>query len=277
MTKLGELYTDFFRIDLDARGGYARVASVVARQEDGVPVQRAFKLMRHELNGTQVGSQRFENELRILADITKDKNAPSAITRIYDSGFAEAEFSKSLHELRHKDDKLIPAPNLEVISTGIDIHKFLEMKSTLMAKEPDRWLPYLVVDLALYDDSLSRQIKAQSVGDKVNLFVLPVNTVVDMGMQLLDVLEYMHKRLRVAYIDWKPEHIYWNERSRQLKLIDWNVTSRLNGGSEERETVREDLRMFSGAALYCSLALTDPEELTRRIGPAPKMPKDKTP
>jgi tetratricopeptide (TPR) repeat protein len=277
MAKLSDFYTDFSRIDLDALGGYARVADVVARQGDGTVVHRAFKLMRHELDGKQVGFQRFENELKILTDITKDKNAPPAITRIYDSGFAEAEFSKSLHELRRKDEKLIPAQSLEIISTGIDIHKFLEMKSTLMANEPDRWLPYLVVDLAPYDDSLSRQIKVQAIGDKVNLFVLPVHTVADMGMQLLDVLDYMHRKLRIAYIDWKPEHIYWNEMSRQLKLIDWNVTTRLNGGPEERELIHEDLRMFSGAALYCSLALSDPEELTKPIGLALKIPKDKTP
>ena len=90
MANLSEFYTDFCRIDLDALGGYARVADTVARQEDGSFVHRAFKLMRHELDGKQVGFQRFENELKILADITKDKNAPPAITRIYDSGFAEA-------------------------------------------------------------------------------------------------------------------------------------------------------------------------------------------
>lgn len=281
MANLSDFYTDFFRVDLDARGGYARVADVVVRQEDGSLVHRAFKLMRHDLselsNKKNVGLERFENELKILAEITKDKTAPAAITRIYDSGFAEAECSRSLHKLRRKDEKLVLAPNLEIISTGIDIHRFLEMKSKLMAKEPDRWLPYLVVDLAPYDDSLSRQIKVHAVGDKVNLFALPVHTVVDMGMQLLDVLEYMHKKFRVAYIDWKPEHIYWNETSRQLKLIDWNVTARLSGGPEERESVHEDLRMFSGAALYCSLALSDPEEMTRPIGLALKIPKDKTP
>ena len=276
MTKLGELYTDFFRIDLDAPGGYARVADVVARQEDGTIAHRAFKLMRHELDGKQVGLQRFENELKILVGVTKDNNAPSAITRIYDCGFVEVELSKDLHKLRHKNEKLPSSSSVEIVSTGLDIQKFLDAKFTLMEEEPDRWLPYLVVDLAPYDDSLSRQIKAQPEGN-INLYDLPVNTVVDMALQLLDVMDYMHKKLRYAYIDWKPEHIYWNEASRQLKLIDWNVTVRLNGGPGDKQTIREDIRMFSGAALYCSLALTDPEELTKPIGSTPTVPRDKAP
>ena len=271
MTILSELYTDFFRIDLDAPGGYARVADVVARQEDGTTSHRAFKLMRHELDGKQIGLQRFENELKILVGITKDKNAPSAITRIYDSGFVEAELSKDLRKLRHKNEKLDLPSNLEIVPTGLDIQKFLDAKSALMEEEPNRWLPYLVVDLAPYDDSLSRQIKAHPEYN-VNLYDLPVHTVVDMALQLLDVMDYMHKKLRYAYIDWKPEHIYWNEASRQLKLIDWNVTIRLNGGSEEKQTIREDLRMFCGAALYCSIALSDPESSDKPIGPEPKVP-----
>jgi serine/threonine protein kinase len=283
MTKLGELYTDFFRIDLDAPGGYARVADVVARQADGTPVHRAFKLMRHELSESfgkqgglqRVGLQRFENELKILVGITQDKTAPSAITRIYDSGFVEAELSEGLHKLQHKDEKFDPIPSLEIVSTGTDIQKFLDAKSALMEKEPERWLPYLVVDLAPYDDSLTRQIKSLSAGNSLNLYVLPVNTIVEMALQLLDVMDYLHKVLRVAYIDWKPEHIYWNEGSKRLNLIDWNVTSRLIGGLGEKQTIREDIRMFSGAALYCSLALTDPEELTKPIGPTPIVPKDK--
>jgi serine/threonine protein kinase len=282
MKKLGELYTDFSRIDLDAPGGYARVADVVALQEDGTTAHRAFKLMRHDLlellDEKKVGFQRFENELRILVEISRDKFMPYAITRVYDSGFVETEFSKALDQLQHKDEKLSLVPNPEIVSTGIDIQKFLDTHSALMEQEPDHWLPYLVVDLAPYDDSLLRQIKAQSAGKIPNLYALPVNTVVEMSLQLLDVMDYLHKRLGVAYIDWKPEHIYWNEELKQLKLIDWNVITLLEGDPEEKQQiVREDIRMFSGAALYCSLALSDPEELTKPIGPLPNVPKEKAP
>jgi tetratricopeptide (TPR) repeat protein len=282
MTKLKDLYTDFFRVDLDAPGGYARVADVVAHQQDGTLVHRAFKLMRHDLldllDEKKVGLQRFENEFKILLEITRDKTVPSAITWVYDSGFVETELSKGLRNLRHKDERLSPTPDLEIISTGTDIQKFLETKSILMEQESNHWLPYLVVDLAPYDDSLARQIKVQNAGKTPNLYALPVNTIVEMALQLLDVMEYLHKKLGVAYIDWKPEHIYWNEASKQLKLIDWNVITQLEGGLvEKQKTIREDIRMFSGAALYCSLALTDPEELTKPIGPVPDVPDDKIP
>lgn len=274
MANLVDLYTEFFRIDLDTRGGYARVADVIARQTDGSSIHRAFKLMRHELDEKQVGMQRFENELKILIEITNDKKAPAAITKIFDSGFAPVELSQTLHNL-HQDEKL--SPKLEIISTGTDIQKFLEVKSTLMSREPDHWLPYLVVELAPFGDCLLRQINPKAASEKSNLRRLFVDKIVKMAVQLLDVMEYLHKKLQYTYTDWKPEHIYWNESTEQLKLIDWNVTNRLKNSSEKGKLIREDLRMFCGAALYCSLALTDPEDPTKTIGPEPTIPRDKVP
>ena len=115
MTKLGDLYTDFFRIDLDARGGYARVADVVVHKEDGSLVHRAFKLMRHELE-KQVPMQRFENELKILVEITNDKSAPSAITRIHDSGFVSTKLSQNLQALQDTRKILNLTSSLEIVS-----------------------------------------------------------------------------------------------------------------------------------------------------------------
>ena len=217
--------------------------------------------------------QRFENELKILVEITKDKRAPASITRIYDSGFAPIELSKTLQNL-HEGERL--SPKLQIVSTGIDLQKFLDAKSTLMSGEPVRWLPYLVVELAPYGDALRRQIKPQAARDLSNLYRLPVSTIVDMAVQLLDVMDYLHKKLQYAYIDWKPEHIYWNGSIKQLKLIDWNVTNRLMDNPNDKQIIREDLRMFCGVAMYCSLALTDPEDLTRSIGTAPTLPRNLT-
>jgi tetratricopeptide (TPR) repeat protein len=132
----------------------------------------------------------------------------------------------------------------------------------------------LVVELATYDDNLRRQIQPQSAGESLDLYKLPVDTIVEMAVQILDVMDYLHKKLRCAYTDWKPEHIYWNDAVRQVKLIDWNATIPLSGGLGDKQTIREDIRMFCGAVLYCSLALSDPEELTRPIGPPPTVPKD---
>ncbi|HNN14575.1 MAG TPA: hypothetical protein PKL78_13530, partial [Anaerolineales bacterium] len=95
-------------------------------------------------------------------------------------------------------------------------------------------------------------------------------------LKMLDVIAYLHEKMQVAYIDWKPEHIYWNGPAQQLKLIDWNVNYSLSdtGKFTEKQLIHEDLRVFCGAALYCSLALSDPEDLERPIGPQPDVPKN---
>src|SRR5687768_1529774 len=151
MPKLGDLYTDFSRIDLDTRGGYARVAEIRTGGREGFPEFCAFKLMRPEI-GYNAGLIRFDDELKILVDITNDRNAPSAITRVYDSGFAPVELS---HELK---DRETPDEDLEIISTGMDLKDFQQHKVTLQEKQANKWLPFLVVELAPYDDSMLRQI-----------------------------------------------------------------------------------------------------------------------
>ena len=74
MTKLGNLYTDFSRIDLDTRGGYARVSQVKTRGQSGYPDYCAIKIMRHEINFLQ-GMERFEDELKMLSNIVNDSEA----------------------------------------------------------------------------------------------------------------------------------------------------------------------------------------------------------
>ena len=274
MTNLNNTYSEFFRIDFDAPGGYARVADVVVRQENGSLVHRAFKVMRHELGVPLIGIKRFENEIKLLAEITKDKDAPAAITRLHDTGFVQVGLSESLHEL-HNGERI--TPNFEFVSTGLELNHFIDLKNKLMQKEHSQWLPYVVVDLASFEDSLLRQIKPKTPEEQANLFRLPVEHIVVMALKLLDILDYLHNKLRVAYLDWKPEHIYWNNSRQELKLIDWNVYSPIGEKSQEIKNIREDLRMFCGAALYCSLALTDPEDPGKSIGPVPEVPKELSP
>lgn len=266
MAKLDNTYSDFFRIDLDARGGYARVADVTVHQNDGLGIHRAFKVMRHELDDPELGLRRFQNEIRILSDITKDKAAPAAITRICDCGFVQAGLSRDLHGLG-EGEKVSPA--IEFHSAGIEIKDFLNLKVDLLKDKTDHWVPYIVVELAPFEDSLLRQIKPVSEEHRRNLYRLPVNDILLMALKTLDVIAYLHEKLKVAYIDWKPEHIYWNASAQQLKLIDWNVNYSLSdpGKFTEKQLIHEDLRVFCGAALYCSLALSDPEDSERAIGP----------
>jgi hypothetical protein len=261
MAKLGDLYIDFSRIDLDTRGGYARVAQVRTHGQEGLPELCAFKLMRHEIDN-QKGWERFEDEMKLLVTITNDRNAPSAITRIYDSGFVPLGVSESLYQRES------PNPNLEVFETGTDVREFSRTKSDLEKRESDRWLPYLVVELAPYNDSLLRQMH-QPHDQSSGLFRLPTGEVITMALHLLDVMNYLHSTMNRAYIDWKPEHIHWDGSGRRVMLIDWNVTTPLEDGPGKLQNVHDDLRLFCGAALYTSLTFIDPDDPSKPIGPRP--------
>ena len=264
MNKLGELYTDFSRIDLDAKGGYARVAQVKTNGQQGLPDLCAFKVMRHE-NDFAKSIKRFEEEIRLLTKITKDIDAPSTITRIYDSGFVPVKLSESLKRQE------LPDIDWEIKSTGLNIQDFLDEKVRLQSEFPNQWVPYLVVELAPYDDSMFRQIHNQPRDDPSGLFRLPTGEVMIMALQLLDTMQYLHTKHVCAYMDWKPEHIHWNGQSKQVKLIDWNVTSKLDDGPGKKQNIRDDLRLFCGAVLYISFTFIDPDDPTKPIGPRPTL------
>ena len=265
MTKLGELYTDFSRIDLDTRGGYARVAQVTTTSgKQDIPEFCAFKIMRHE-NDYPKSLERFEEELKLLINITNDIDAPSTITRIYDSGFVPVELSKSLHR------REIPNPELEIKSTGLNIQEFLNQKSNTQSEAPNQWLPYLVVELAPYDDSMLRQIHNQPKDDPSGLFRLATGEVITLALQLLTIMNYLHNKHQLAYMDWKPEHVFWNGIKKQVKLIDWNVTSKLDDGPGKKQNIKDDLRLFCGAVLYIGLTFVDPDDPTKPIGPRPTL------
>lgn len=266
MTKLGDLYSNFIRIDLDARGGFARVAEVKTKGQRGMPELCAFKVMRDKQETDEERAsvlQHFDNEIELLIKITKDAQAPSAITRIYDSGFVSAELSQNLH------DRATPSAGLEIHSTGLDLHEFQHRKKSLYDKEPGKWLPYLVVELAPYDDSLLRQINTQPKDDPDGVFRFATGEVIAMALQLLDVMQYLHTRHGIAYMDWKPEHIYWDILNNRVRLIDWNVTERLEETPGKAQNIRDDIRLFCGAVLYIGLTFVNPDNPTQPIGPRP--------
>src|SRR5687767_10912951 len=261
MNILGDLYTDFSLIDFDTQGGYARVAEV-RTYKPGLPKFCAFKIMRPDIR-YPIGLERFEEELRLLLDITRDVDAPHAITRIYDSGYAPMELAESLQKQE------TPRADLGIISTDTDLKNFLDQRPKLQTSEAKYWLPYLVVELAPFDNSLLRQIYNQPQEDPTGIFRLPTGEVIIMAIQLLDVMEYLHEHHNRAYMDWKPEHIFWNGIEKDVKLIDWNVTSSLDDGPGKEQNIQDDLRLFCGAALYVSLTFVEPDNPTKPIGPRP--------
>jgi serine/threonine protein kinase len=262
MTKLGDLYSNFSRIDLDTRGGYARVADVNSQQEGTGSVHRAFKLLRHEID-YQKGMERFQDEYSLLAAVNGDSSAPAPITRICNSGFAPVDLSRALH------DRVQPNLDMIIHPTGINDDEFLRRAQRMLETKGEKLVPYLVVELAPYDDSLLRQIHHQPKEDPAGLYRLPTGEVVSMAIQLLDVMDYLHKTYAKAYMDWKPEHIFWDGTSKQVKLIDWNVTIPIQENASERQNIRDDIRLFCGAVLYISLTFVDPDNPTKPIGPRP--------
>jgi hypothetical protein len=262
MAKLGELYTNFSRIDLDSRGGYSRVADVASHRDQNNPIHYAFKILRNEID-FQRGIERFKDEHFLLSSIGQDITAPLPITRISDSGFVDCQLSHLLHQQSE--------PNYEITihSTGAKLEEFMEMEKSLSVSEPGKWLPYLVVELAPYDDSLLRQIHHQPKEDPSGTYRLPAGEVVSMAVQLLDVMEYLHTVHERAYMDWKPEHLFWSGKTKQNKLIDWNVTIPLSDGPGKQQNIRDDIRLFCGAVLYISLTFVDPENPSKPIGPRP--------
>lgn len=278
MAKLGDLYTDFSRIDLDTRGGYARVSQAKNVGQVNLPEYCAFKVMRHDLSSRQKGIDRFESEIRTLLDLTQDKNCPSAITKIYDAGFVSIKLSriiqKPLNMVENIDHIEKIDPELEIISVGVDLIAFMNLRTVLETKQSERWLPYISVELAPYKDNLLRQIRFLSGGNISDLYGLPVREIISMGLQILEVIDYLHQRHNIVYRDWKTEHIFWNSLKPQLKIIDWNVTDRFINDREKKLLIREDIRMLCGAALYSAFALNDPEDLKRPIGPKPKIAPD---
>jgi serine/threonine protein kinase len=158
---------------------------------------------------------------------------------------------------------------MDVISTGLDVKEFTAKRLELQLKKTDYWLPYIVVELAPYDDSLLRQIHHQPQDDPSGLFRLPNGEVISMALQLLDVMQYLHTKYQRAYMDWKPEHIHWNGLEKQVKLIDWNVTAKLEDTPGNSRNIMDDIRIFCGAALYVALTFVDPEDPTKPIGPRP--------
>jgi len=257
----------FSAIDYDAPGGFARTVRVALEsstaernEEDGY----AFKVMRHNLRDSDVGRARFQLELELLQRFDQYRNTNGLleiVTKIYDSGYVERRLSETI-DLFGK-----PSPDWPIIRTGVDPIAFKEAGTTL---DQEVWVPYLIVELASYNDSLLRQIRRRpsQTALELGLFRLPTGEVLHFTLKLLDLISWMHETLGVAYIDWKPEHIYWNGTQGKLKLIDWNITCPLEKSPGRAKNIRDDVRLLAGAALYCGLTLVDPED-GRPIGPRP--------
>ncbi|GEM_PF-2022349 len=281
-----DYYDNFTLIDRDAQGGYARGAQARSLLEDGHPM-RAFKVMRNETFGIKLSfeeffEKRFVREFEILQKIA---NGPALFTRLHDSGFVREDLLKILEKRQD-----LPY-NLGSYQTGLDLERFRQTGWELHHKQPDRWRPYLVVDLAPYEYSLFRMVRRR------HAYTLPrpagrsfafisrfgIGDILDATVRLLDGIAYFHEKTGYLYWDYKPEHIYWGPGKEQIQdtqkertssnlildLIDYNVprhilryedeqTGKLTG-EKSRATIRQEMKTeianICGAMLYPALVM----------------------
>jgi serine/threonine protein kinase len=115
----------------------------------------------------------------------------------------------------------------------------------------------LVVELAPYNDCLFRKACQRPKSDLGRLYRLPVGEVILMACQLLDTLDFLHNKMNIAYIDWKPEHVFWSGVNRSVKLIDWNVTAPIDEHPGRNQNTIDDVRLLSGAVINTGLTMIE--------------------
>lgn len=249
--KIGDVFTDFIEADSGTKGGYARVLQVKKKSDDiKGPSELALKIMRSDVVWQQ-GFTRFVEEIKVLSFVlekSKENNTPvyETINKLYGFGFLCSRFSASLEKQVTYDCEMLVCDSLE---------EFVLKGNEFLANSSIDWVPFVLLELANFDDSLFRKI-ATLPKDEQTLYRIPTGEIILMSVQLLDVLEFLHSE-GYAYIDWKPEHVHWNGETRKAKLIDWNVTCPLDAEPGAKQNILDDVRMFCGAILYSSITMVD--------------------
>jgi len=255
-----EYYDHFLLTDVDAQGGYARVAEVTSLTESGKP-QRAFKVMRKEsvegkkLDWAKTFENRFIKEFEILQKI---QGAHPMFSRFYDSGFVHRDILEALETFKEE----VPG-SVQALPTGLDFENFKATGAALRERYGDQYLPYLVVELAPYDNSLYRMVTNRShffyVDDEFDFVSrFGIGDILQAAVQLLEGLQIFHQKTGYFYWDLKPEHIYWGledgAQEMVLRLIDYNVPCEIEPGTKE-QNIKFEIANVCGALLYPALVM----------------------
>ncbi|MBN2550872.1 MAG: hypothetical protein JXB15_17040 [Anaerolineales bacterium] len=130
----------------------------------------------------------------------------------------------------------------QALRYGADsVHRFL---SELAKKVEQGWLPYLAIERMERSDNL---LFMCDVGYTRGRF-LPLLEGLRMAIQICHILEAAHAR-NIIYRDHKILHYYWQEKSNNVYLIDWNITKRQPQGLSKSE-IQFDLVQFAARALH---------------------------
>lgn len=230
MQKLDDLYeitnSNESFIDVDALGYSARVLRALSfKTGDDI----AFKVLRRERLGEPDVWKRFVTEVKLLRMLS---HTPVAI-QMLDCGFA----SDTAHDL--------PVDG-HIFSCDLDIQKFSTSLPEYLAKS---WRPYIALERLPKEHNLLRLIRGAD-GDGGHPFRLPTEEGLRLAMQFTEFLCEMHE-LHTAYIDHKPEHVYWD--GIQLRVIDFNVSQILEkklGAEDIANRKKQDMRHFMASVLY---------------------------
>jgi hypothetical protein len=162
------------------------------------------------------------------------------VAGLYECGFLQLTGDSQLPFNSHENSGQPPRGKL--IRFGVDaVSQFQE---ELQPRVEDGWVPYLAVDKKEKEDNLLVLCDAGLTRGQF----LPVMTLLQMSIQILDILQIAHSR-NIVYRDHKILHYYWQAGKNGVYLIDWNVARLHPDGLPEVE-VQMDLVQFGARGLH---------------------------
>ncbi|MCI0618608.1 hypothetical protein L0244_36990 [bacterium] len=206
---LNDIFGQISRIDIDARGGYARVFKAISATDE-YPVQVALKILRHELHDLdKIVKQRFNSELSILRKFNQFRNtnkiqSAQMVPALYGSGFLHVD---TVNRLRNSDENLEGADSFAWL-TGTSLEDFESKWDEL--RPTNAWSPFLIIELADFDASLYRRIQANNALPQESNRI-KITDSINITIRFLDLLEFLHNDLEiiskgVLSQSAKPEH-----------------------------------------------------------------------
>lgn len=226
-------------IDTFALGHYARVLEATDRRT-GRAV--AFKVLRSEHLAADGDIRREYRAFPHEADLLNRLAACPQVIDLIDCGYLES-------------DEEAPSGG-ELVSFGRDVAGFTR---AMLDYAHNRWRPYLTLDLLPRSRNLLYLMKP---GRPDVRWRLPTEEGLALAMQFGQALKQAHAQ-RIAYLDHKLEHIYWDGTG--LHLIDLNSSRSLdgqNGGDDQ--FFRMDVHNLCVGILYPVFTGLSPQKTALR-------------
>ena len=218
----------------EARGSSARVFSSTLKQRNGKSRQVAMKIMRPEK--AEYALPLFWEEVQVLSLVSDLQGV---------SGWLECGFLLLDHHQSLPSDAIAEkASHLSGRLLRFGKHEVNLFQEELVPRVEAGWLPYLLLEVRPLNENLLLLCdEGQTRGS-----YLPVDTGVQMAVQICGILESVHAR-NIVYRDHKILHYYRDFASQKIAMIDWNVAKWHPEGLSEAE-IQVDLVQFGARALH---------------------------